>query len=407
MSSLPAECRAALNDIGHLVDQEIARSKRSNGIETLRFREACFITWCKEHKVPDPCSVGVIAQRLAAYFLKDLIRHNNCRSATMRGYGESINALHAARNFPPPVDFEDDSNMCKILYKNLKAQEDIANKRSPLTAKIIAELQKMVLASPCADSPENAANDWVCFNKSAGCRSCEYLQKLQSKVEVHEYPSGLRVTKAFTRDDFVFFDADGRVITTHCEANLQIVASVRVRWRIQKNRENGQTITFAENSACHDMCEVRAAYRIFLRSIKLGQRSDEPMGIFVNKHGKTKYFTASKLTEILRAAAARAHPDWTQEELNRISTHSSRVYALVLLSEAGMKDYIIKARLRWLGDSYKGYLRDTAALAHMQSNALRKLTDQVRALIGHNFEVEISNVDPISEAEMGEYTEFD
>ncbi len=93
---------------------------------------------------------------------------------------------------------------------------------------------------------------------------------MQTRFEIHEYPSGRRVVKAFIREDFVFYDKQGRVITNHSPEMLKQVARVRIRFRIQKNRQNGQKITIVAEFNNVDICAVQAAYRIFLRSIKLG-----------------------------------------------------------------------------------------------------------------------------------------
>jgi len=42
---LLAKSQAALDDLGHLVDQEISISKSNNVIETERARQAQFIGW--------------------------------------------------------------------------------------------------------------------------------------------------------------------------------------------------------------------------------------------------------------------------------------------------------------------------------------------------------------------------
>jgi hypothetical protein len=40
----------------------------------------------------------------------------------------------------------------------------------------------------------------------------EYAQTTQDKVDYHVYPSGTRVIKAFTANDFVFYDKRGHVL---------------------------------------------------------------------------------------------------------------------------------------------------------------------------------------------------
>jgi hypothetical protein len=67
------------------------------------------------------------------------------------------------------------------------------------------------------------------------------------------------------------------------------------------------------------------------------------MGVFVNKQGITKYFTGSKITEVLQSIAKACHPDLTRDELMHFSSHSGRVWAIILLNEAGMNPDFIKS----------------------------------------------------------------
>jgi hypothetical protein len=53
----------------------------------------------------------------------------------------------------------------------------------------------------------------------------------------------------------------------------------------------------------------------------------------------------------------------------------------VLLNKAGkLSDYITK-RLRWLGDSFRMYLRDTAIIQHQHVDALLAASQEVMDLI--------------------------
>ena len=123
------------------------------------------------------------------------------RSKTVRGYIEAVCNLFFLRGFPEPVDFADKSNMVSILVHNLEREEEIANQRAPLTNEIIAELKKMKDESPSPDSAQHVVFKVVCNGTITGPRAAEYGQKTQSKVEVHEYPSGTTVIKAWGRSD--------------------------------------------------------------------------------------------------------------------------------------------------------------------------------------------------------------
>ena len=81
---------------------------------------------------------------------------------------------------------------------------------------------------------------------------------------------------------------------------------------------------------------------------------------WINNQGHTKYLTGGKIAEILQSVAKATHPDMTPDEISHISSHSGRVWAIVLLNEAGKSPDFIMSRLRYMGDSYRFYLWDPA-----------------------------------------------
>jgi hypothetical protein len=82
---------------------------------------------------------------------------------------------------------------------------------------------------------------------------------------VHKYPSGKQVTKAFLPTDWIFYDKNNRIIRKHPLGRvLTLLKKMKVTFRIQKNGQNGQSITIVLDDDHPDLCPVRAAYKIFL-----------------------------------------------------------------------------------------------------------------------------------------------
>ncbi len=108
------------------------------------------------------------------------------------------------------------------------------------------------------------------------------------------------------------------------------------------------------------------------------------MGIFINHQGIVKYLTANKITEILQSVAKTCHPNLSRDEIMRFSSHSIRVWAVVLLHEAGMNPDFIKSQLRWMGNSYRSYLQDTAVLQTKHISALERALNDFIMLFGEN-----------------------
>ena len=178
-------------------------------------------------------------------------------------------------------------------------------------------------------------------------------------------------------------------------------AKMKLTFRIQKNRQNGQSISFVADNKHSDICPVCTAYQIFLRAKCLGQSNDQPMGIFTNHQAVMKYLTASKIAEVFESVAKICHPDLTRDEIMHFTSYSIRVWAVVLLDEAGMNANFIKSRLRWIGDLYRSYLQDNAVLQNKHISALESSSNDVINLFGENRTM-IPDIAPVNDI-MGPY----
>jgi hypothetical protein len=102
--------------------------------------------------------------------------------------------------------------------------------------------------------------------------------------------------------------------------------------------------------------------RLVLWARWLNQPDDMPVAVYKTKKGKVFYLTGNKIAELLQKAIKKVRPDTTLDKLKRYSAHSLRVWACILLDEAGKLPDHIKKRLRWLGNSFRMYIRDTAII---------------------------------------------
>jgi hypothetical protein len=199
-----------------------------------------------------------------------------------------------------------------------------------------------------ATPPKNSANsvlyDWFCSIRICGFRVAEYAQTTQTKIKVHQYSSGKEVIKAFLPGDWVFKNEKGRVIKTNpLDGITDTPKELKITFRIQKNRQNGQSITIMSDDDHPEICPVWAAYRIFLQAKELGQTDSQPMAILENQLGITKYLTGNKIAKLLQSLARSTHPDMTLDKISRFSFHLGRVWAVVLLDEAGKSSDFIKS----------------------------------------------------------------
>jgi hypothetical protein len=76
--------------------------------------------------------------------------------------------------------------------------------------------------------------DVITLSHYIGPYLSKYAQKNQKKVDVHTYPSGTTVIKAFTANDFIFYDAKKIIIEISMLDSFESVTAVKITWRIQK-----------------------------------------------------------------------------------------------------------------------------------------------------------------------------
>ena len=371
----------------------------------MRFRQAAYIKWCKEKSIPDPCGTRQEYQRIISCFIENLTLDTNCRSQTVKEYVKAINDLFARRNFPEPVDFEDRFDENVKLINAIESEETVPNQRSPITSEMFAASYKHAEAGS-NNSLEKLMFDFLCLTRICGFRVAEYTQKTQSRIDYHEYASGRQVVKAFLPSDWIFRNKRNEKINISRNRICELPCQLKITFRIQKNRMNGQEITIQADDENPRICPVRAAFRIAQRAAHLNNESqDEPLAVYLNKSGIKKYLTGAKIAELLRKIAKEVHPDLMPKDIKKFSSHSGRVWAVVLLDQAGKSPDFIKSRLRWLGDSYRTYLRDTAVIQTQHTAALNYDSSKFAAILGINANA-LPNTVPL-DVDMGEYNDDD
>ena len=399
--------------MGCSLDEEISRSKGDKEIETARARQAHYIKWSQVMNMPDPCGPDLGYQRVLAIYGKYVIHGANCtnkeftRSKTLEGYFKAVNFLFEKRGFPAPVEFDNPQNVATMILNNLTSEEDVARRRSSITTPMYAEIIAQGERAEAGSKPWLLAK-LASISKVVGPRACEYAQKTQQRIEVHRYPSGRKeVTKAWTRLDFLFLGKrDLRLDPLKKEWTRKRVVKVVITWRIQKNRQNGQKLTVVRDLQHPALCPVLAALDLYNHSHDIGQKDEEPMFALVDARGRKKYWTAGRVAICLQAVAKKVHPDLPQEDIKKFTCHSFRVWACALLSEAGKSSDFIKDRLRWLGDSYRMYLRDTSAINQQHNDALDPASKEVMAALAGNDSDELRPEEISQDESMGSYEDI-
>jgi hypothetical protein len=257
-----------------------------------------------------------------------------------------------------PVNKSDPNNMAGILINNLVKEEDIVRQHSPLDSNIFAELLRTLNVSHLPDSEQLTLFDLVAFGCYIGPCVSKCAKTMDKNMDYHVYPSGKQVIKAFTANDFQFFDKNSQVITELSDASIDVVDRVCITWRIQKNRQNNQTVTLSSDKTNTAICPILATLRLVLNARCLSQLDSMPVACYLKKDALA-YITGSRIAILFQAAARAVHPKISKEEEQQYSAHLLQVWACVLFSEARKSPDYIKKHLCWMGDSFWMYLHDT------------------------------------------------
>lgn len=306
------------------------------------------------------------------------IKKIRIRHATLRGYLARATHLHLQRQLPDPTEptFLDGDDLISPLLNAVRAYEQVTDRKEMIFDSMIAHMLLLGKLAP-PNSLHSALVDWIILGRVTGVRRSEWCQD-GSNIEMtiptlaHEVPE----PKAFLAEDFTFFDDKGNRIYTLTDKHLSAVDYVNIRWRFQKNGDNGQVIPYKRDYDRPDVCPVMAAFRIIRRAQDLDLPSSLPVAIYASGSSSAstqyKHIQASQVVKFLRTSAQSAFKlSPTDKSLQRWTCHSIRITAANLLHRAGMADSYIQTRLRWKSNTFLMYLRNTFYSADKHTAALK------------------------------------
>ena len=117
-----------------------------------------------------------------------------------------------------------------------------------------------------------------------------------------------------------------------------------------------------------------------LRARRLGQPDSMPVVCYSYKK-KRVYLTGKCIAILFRKAVKAIHPKTSKADLSQNLAHLLRVWACVLLDEAGMSPEFIMSCLRWMGNSFRMYLRNTGIIEDKHHDILQDASQKVINLI--------------------------
>ena len=198
-------------------------------------------------------------------------------------------------------------------------------------------------------------------------------------IRVYIKPDGTQVVRAFTLTNFLFHDMhSSRISWKQALATPATVHKISTEYDIQKNRVNGQLISFVREPRFQSMCPVCISLSILRLAVDLGAScSTDPLCVYRSESGTVQYLTGTSITAYYRYVTKLVFPAVSVADLHLVSTHSLRVTACVLLHEAGMDGSYIKLRLRWKSDCFEMYLRNSNRITLRHNLAITEDTDDL------------------------------
>jgi hypothetical protein len=218
--------------------------------------------------------------------------------------------------------------------------------------------------------------DWLIVGLYCGLRLSEYCQYSSNANRGSTLQNLDGEPTAFIARDFRFFIRDKHEIP-HAHA-FQLppsaISSVNITWRRQKNSQVDQDRTLIRDDNNPHRCPLRAILRILRRAHQLDLPPLHPVCVYLAPNGSKstsfRLLNDLEIRDILRELAKTVHEVNDPIELSKYTTHSVRVGACVILFLANVPKDIIKFCLRWLGESWREYLRHLPVMAAQQINAI-------------------------------------
>ena len=330
---------------------------------------------------------------VAICYLDDLTRGNTyhgmrVRYSTLKGYMDSMASWvkgHTGRDIRIKSDPEKPRDQWKQhpqlehIYKDTKSWQGLTKRQDPLTKSMIVWLSDSAKGKD-PDCFTNALVDFLIMGTQTGWRGVEWAQpKDPRKHGFYEYD---KPTSPFTNrvyalciEDLKFKHADGRIVQDPMTVADADVARTGVRWRYQKNLNHGEEIEFEATPSNPKFCFCLAALRAYRRFVRTCNKPNTPIAVYKRnpKSKRCSWMVKRGIENKMRFAAWKVfYPDekFISGSLAKITLHSIRIMAAMLLFEAKASDIMVMGRLRYKSIAFQMYYRNTPALARLHAQAM-------------------------------------
>ena len=283
-----------------------------------------------------------------------------------------------------------DSHLGRILspvYRDLRKYEGMPERREAYNL-VVHALALDIASSTHCDSLICALVDGFEQGLCAGYRLSEWAQPgRRRELGTHQVhflqPEGIKTRAIIPLDIRCQTTTRRRAVGLDILAfPLVTISRVWLRFRIQKNGQNGEEKLFTPNPDPNGVCMVSALYRSlqrFSRLMAVDARispASTPLSIYYDSTDcVVRQIVSSDIETFMRNLAMRVynlHPVKDAADIKRWGTHSLRVGACVVLHAMGFSNRDIQWILRWRSTAFVAYLRNVAILSDRQNRAFNR-----------------------------------
>lgn len=315
------------------------------------------------------------------------------KSGTILGYLKDVVAfisrgrmLNGTALCDPRRENPTDAHFCKPIMdviNEVRRWEGQPDRREPFTI----DMWKYIAAeasSQHADTLLPALRDWFGAGLYGGFRKSEWAQDPSAGDPTTSTPllNAFGDPYAFCLDDVSFYIRQRTPFYHHMLKDPHARGSIRratLRYRQQKNGQNGEVTTFHDTEAVTELSAVQLLVSIVCRFIRLvGLLSNVPLAVYKDRHHRVRRVTSNEIETVMRGAASvvySLHPSKHRAALQKWSAHSIRVGACQILYAKGFAEHQIQHLLRWRSTSFMHYLRHISFVSARQAAAVADLAE--------------------------------
>ena len=224
------------------------------------------------------------------------------------------------------------------------------------------------------DNIFTALGDWLILGQQTGFRRKEWAQDRTYLKKFNDIERNIdNSSAAFILKDFEFRAKGNKQLNNFSQQEINRSSIVNIKWRFQKNNDNGQIISYVKDINNKHICVVKACKRIRKRALRLKIHHEKPIAVYSEfKHSNkvTSFIDDVHIKTILQEAARKEYNIKCQKELSAFTSYSIRVGVCVLLHTQNVSTEDIKFRLRWISDTFRMYLRNIQPLAERHKDAI-------------------------------------